>query len=70
MGIIPKTVKLFKKRRINQIAHFRKYPVETQKDVLFGLIKKASGTEWGIKYDYRSIVSVKDFQSRVPVAEL
>jgi hypothetical protein len=67
MGIIPKTVNLLKKRRINQIAHFRKYPVETQNDVLSGLIDKARATEWGRKYDYPSVSSARDFQSRVPV---
>jgi hypothetical protein len=66
MRIIPQTVNLLNTRRINQIEHFRKYPVETQTHSLFNLLLKASATEWGKKYDFSSISSVKDFQSRVP----
>ncbi len=67
MGIIPKTLKLLNAKRLNQIAHFREFPVETQTSSLFDLIRKANETEWGRKYDYRSIASVMDFQTRVPV---
>jgi len=67
MRIFSKTIKLLNTRRINQIAHFRKYPVETQTYIFLDLIKKASETEWGRKYDYPSIAAIKDFQSRIPV---
>ena len=52
---------------LNQIDHFKKYPVEIQHNTLSGIIAVAAATEWGRKYDYSSIRSVKDFQSRVPV---
>ena len=67
MRIIPKTVKLLNLRRLSQIAHFREYPVETQTNSLFDLIRKATETEWGRKYEYHSLASIRDFQSRVPV---
>ena len=67
MRIIPKTVKLLNLRRLNQIAHFMEYPVETQTNSLFDLIRKAKETEWGRKYEYHSLISIRDFQSRVPV---
>jgi hypothetical protein len=67
MPIIPQTLQLLNRGRIKQIAHFRKYPAETQNRSLFDLLAKAAGTEWGRNYDYPSITSVKDFQSRVPV---
>ena len=67
MPIIPSIVRLFNNKRISQIEHFRKYPVETQQDTLYSLLAKASATEWGQKYGYSSITSVGDYQSRVPV---
>jgi hypothetical protein len=44
-----------------------KYPLEVQKELLDGLIKKGVQTEYGRKYGYSSISSYKDFQSRVPI---
>ncbi|MCX6334076.1 MAG: GH3 auxin-responsive promoter family protein [Bacteroidia bacterium] len=67
MRIIPKTINLLNRERLNQIAYFRKYPAEIQSITLFALLKKAAATEWGRKYDYQSIGSVNDFQLRVPV---
>jgi len=69
MGIIPKTINLLNRERLNQIAYFRKYPVEIQSVTLLALLKKAAVTEWGRKYDYSSIGSVNQFQSRVPVQD-
>jgi hypothetical protein len=54
-------------RRVSQIEHFKKYPVEVQINSLNNLLAMASKTEWGKKYDYSSIKSIKDYQSRVPV---
>lgn len=67
MGIIPKTLALLNTIRLNQIDHFRKYPLETQANTLFYLTKMASETELGKKYDFRSVKTVSDFQSRLPV---
>jgi hypothetical protein len=67
MAIIPSLIKQFHTKRINQIEHFKKYPVETQKENLFRIITAAAMTEWGKKYDYSSIRSVEEYQSRIPV---
>jgi hypothetical protein len=67
MTIIPLIVKRLNAKRISQIENFKKYPAETQHKTLFGLIAAAASTEWGKKYDYPSIKSVKDYQSRIPV---
>jgi len=67
MAFIPSIIRRFYAKRLNQIDHFRKYPVETQQRELSGIISKAASTEWGIKHGYASIRSVPDFQSRVPV---
>jgi hypothetical protein len=68
MAIIPSIIRRFYAKRINQIAHFKKCPVETQYQTLSGIIEVAADTEWGRKYDYSSIRSVKDYQSRIPVS--
>jgi hypothetical protein len=67
MAIIPSIINWLNAKRINQIELFKKYPGETQQEVLYKLLAKASSTEWGKKYDYSSINSIKEFQSRLPV---
>jgi hypothetical protein len=67
MAIIPSIVNWLNVKRINQIEIFKKYPIETQQETLYRLLAKAAKTEWGRKYDYASIVSIKEYQSRFPV---
>lgn len=67
MTLIPSLVNVLNNKRIDQIELFRKYPEKTQNEVLFGLVARASDTEWGMKYGYSSISSIKDFQNRVKV---
>jgi len=67
MQLIPSIVKWFNTKRINQIEQFKKYPAETQKDILFNILNTAAFTEWGQKFNYKSISSVSEYQSRVPV---
>jgi hypothetical protein len=67
MTVIPSIIKRLNTKRINQIEHFKRYPAETQQETLLKIISAAASTEWGRQYDYHSIRSVKDYQSRVPV---
>lgn len=67
MPIIPSIVNWLNAKRINQIELFKKYPFETQQETLYQLLAKGASTEWGIKYDYSSITSIKEYQSRFPV---
>jgi hypothetical protein len=67
MAIIPSIVNWLNAKRINQIELFKKHPVETQKETLYRLLAKAAATEWGTKYSYSSISSVKEYQSRFKV---
>jgi hypothetical protein len=67
MAFIPAILKRLYSRRISQIEHFRKYPGETQEQTLIMLLARAASTEWGLKYDFRTIRTLTDFQSRVPV---
>lgn len=67
MSIIPSIVNWLNTKRINQIELFRKYPVETQQETLYRILAQAASTEWGQKFDYKSVSSIKDYQSRLPV---
>jgi len=67
MAIIPSIINWLNIKRINQIEIFKKYPFETQQETLYQLLAKAAKTEWGKKYDYHSIASIKEYQSRFPV---
>ena len=55
------------KKRIHQIELFIKYPINVQLEWFNKLIDTAKNTEWGIKYDFKSIRSIEDFKSRIPV---
>lgn len=55
------------KKRIHQIELFMKYPMEVQQDWFNRLIDSGKNTEWGIKYDYKSIHSVDEYKQRVPI---
>lgn len=52
---------------MHQIALFMKYPDEVQDEWFASLINDAIGTEWGKKYDYRSIENLRQFKERVPI---
>jgi hypothetical protein len=67
MPIIPSIVNWLNVKRMNQIELFKKYPQETQQETLYKLLAKAALTEWGKKYDYSSIGSIKEYQTRFPV---
>lgn len=54
-------------RRLKQIDLFKKYPVEIQNKVFFYLLETSSHTEWGRKYKYSSIKSIREYHDRIPV---
>ena len=57
----------FMKKRIHQIELFMKYPNEVQAEWFEQLLLTAGNTEWGRRYDYKSIGSVKQFKEQVPI---
>lgn len=67
MAILPSIINWLNTKRINQIDLFRKYPVETQQEVIYKLLAKAACTEWGQKYKYSTITSIQEYQNRFPV---
>lgn len=67
MPFVTSIINWFNVKRIHQIDLFKKYPFDTQKESIMKLVDKASETEWGKKYEYKTINSIEDFQKRVPV---
>ena len=67
MAIIPSLINRLNIKRIKQIELFKENPVETQQETLINLITRASSTEWGEKYDYKSIKTTEEFQKRLPI---
>ncbi|TDG37904.1 GH3 auxin-responsive promoter family protein [Pedobacter changchengzhani] len=55
------------KKRIHQIELFMKYPHDVQEEWFHNLIDSAQSTEWGKLYDYKSILTVQQYQERVPI---
>jgi len=67
MPLINSIVSWLNTKRLHQIDLFKKYPCEVQEDMLFKILQSASDTEWGKKYDYKSINSIDLFQERLPL---
>lgn len=67
MPVINSIINWVNFKRIYQIDLFKKHPHEVQRDVLFNLLDKASNTEYGIKHNFKSISSEKEFREQVPV---
>ena len=68
MHIINSILSWWMKKRMHQIELFVKYPHEVQEDWRVRLLQTAKTTEWGKKYDYATIRSLKNFKERVPVS--
>ena len=57
------------KKRIHQMELFMKYPHDVQDEWFQNLISTAEATEWGKKYDYKSILTPEEFKKRVPISD-
>ncbi|MBK9291338.1 MAG: GH3 auxin-responsive promoter family protein [Bacteroidetes bacterium] len=68
MAIINNLLTWLMKKRMHQIELFIRYPVEVQEEWFRRLIETAADTEWGRKYDYRSIKTREQFAERVPIS--
>jgi len=68
MPIISSIAGWFLRKRYHQIALFMDYPFEVQNEVFENLLRRAEDTEWGSKYGYSEINSLKTYQERVPIS--
>ncbi|QSE98294.1 GH3 auxin-responsive promoter family protein [Fulvivirga lutea] len=55
------------KKRIHDIELFIKYPHDVQAELFRKLIDQAKNTDFGKKYDFKSISNYKQYQERVPL---
>jgi len=69
MALINSLLSWLMKKRYHQIELFIKYPHEVQGEWFKKLINAAKDTEWGVKYDYKSITRVEQYKERVPVSD-
>lgn len=53
--------------RLKEIDLYSSQPGEIQQRVLMRLLSRASQTEWGKKYDYKTIRNYDDFKNRLPI---
>lgn len=67
MTFINSLVTWIMKKRMHQIELFMKYPNEVQEEWFENLITSAENTEWGKKYDYKSIENANVFRQRFPI---
>lgn len=67
MAILNSLISWFITKRVHDIELVRKYPEETQQETLLKILDKASNTEWGKKYHYDEIRTIREFQQRVPL---
>jgi hypothetical protein len=67
MALINSVLSWIIKKRIHQIELFMKYPHEVQQEWFKKLMYAAKDTEWGLKYDYKSINKPEIFKERVPI---
>ena len=66
--IINAVLNFFMKHRIKEVEHFMKHPHDVQQELFKGLISSARNTEWGRKYGYKDIRSIRDYQQQVPIS--
>jgi hypothetical protein len=67
MAIVNSLFTWYLRKRITQIEYFMNNPHDIQEQWRKKLISEAENTEWGKKYEYKSIRTAADFKNRVPV---
>jgi hypothetical protein len=68
MTFLNTTLKWLLQRRLPRIEAMMQQPGVVQQKVFNQLIRAGRRTEWGRKYQYKSIQTVQDFQRQVPVS--
>jgi hypothetical protein len=67
MSLIPSVIMCINTKRLHQIDLFRKYPAETQQEILTQLLLQSKDTVWGREYGYSSISTHEQFCNHVPL---
>jgi GH3 auxin-responsive promoter len=67
MGLFNSILTWVMQKRIHQIELFIKYPNEVQEELFRKLIQTARSTEFGVQYEFNSILTYEQFKDRVPI---
>ena len=67
MAFINSLISLFMQKRLAQIDAFKANPIETQRNTLQELLSTAADTEYGQKYQFRSILTAEQYRERLPI---
>lgn len=67
MDILTKNLSLFFQHRLSQIDHFGDRADLIQNNQFKKLLATAANTEWGKKYDYKTITSYTIYKERIPL---
>lgn len=62
-------MKTYLRKRFNRIESMRTNAVQLQQQLLGQLLSKASKTEWGRTFNYKSITNASDFRQEVPLQD-
>ena len=67
MDILNSILTWVMKKRIHDIELFIKYPHDVQQELFKKLLSEAKNTEFGKKYEFKSIANYQQYKERVPV---
>jgi hypothetical protein len=67
MELINSILSWVMRKRIGEVDVFKKYPLETQDELLKKLLYSAEHTEFGEKHGFKKIHSYREFQEQVPL---
>lgn len=67
MAILNSIASWLMKKRMHQIELFKKYPHDVQQEWMLELLHAAAKTEFGKKYDFKSIKNYEQFKHQIPL---
>ena len=70
MDFISGFYKMYLKDRFSEIENYAEEASDIQSEQLSNLLLEAADTEWGKKYDFKTIYSYQEFRDRLPVQHL
>src|ERR1039458_4778421 len=69
MKLLSPAISILARLRLWRVLNWINYPVTAQRNVLQDLVTQAQSTEFGRKYWFSKLVTVKDFKNMVPIHE-
>ena len=67
MPVINSIISMFSTKRLAQIDFFKENPIQVQRDTLVELLRRAADTEYGLKYDFDSILTAEQYRANLEI---